>query len=307
MKQIIFLIAIACASIFITGCKTFDDETEDSKQLKENEQAILNYLSTNNITAEKTEQGVYYIITKVNSSGQEVTLGSKASMHYVGSLLSGTTIDSTSTFFNEPKEFTFDNDLNGEDVLAGLEYGVVAAKLKEGEQATFFIPYNLAYGRASRGDIPPYAVVKYDISSFEIQTEQEQIEAFIASDSLTYTDQDSVYTADIIKSDGGGLGVSIPQAGIDSNVTVSYTGRFLDGTIFDSNESFSFTIRGKDASNSEVIDGWNRAVNGMRVGDKKVIILYSDLGYGSAGNTNGGSTIPGYTILWFEITLKSVN
>jgi FKBP-type peptidyl-prolyl cis-trans isomerase len=189
--------------------------------------------------------------------------------------------------------------------LAGLEYGAVAAKLKEGEQATFFIPYNLAYGRASRGDIPPYAVVKYDISSFEIQTEQEQIEAFIATDSLTYTIQDSVYTADIIKSDGSGL--PVPQAGIDSNVTVEYTGRFLDGTIFDSNESFSFTIRTKGASNSEVIDGWNRAVNGMRVGDKKVILLYSALGYGSAGNTSGGSTIPGYAILWFEIKLKSVN
>lgn len=306
MKQVIFLIAIACASIFITGCKTFDDETEDSKQLKENEQAILNYLSANNITAEKTDEGLYYTITKTNSNGQEVALGSKATMHYVGTLLSGTVIDSTSRYFNEPKEFIFDNNLNGEDVLTGLEYGAVAAKLKEGEQATFFIPYNLAYGRASKGDIPPYAVVKYDISSFEIQTEQEQIDAFTTSDSLTYTVQDSVYTADIIKSTGG-IGFSLPQAGVDSNVTVSYTGRYLNGTVFDSNDSFTFNIKAKDAANTEVIEGWNRAVNGMRVGDKKVIVLYSDLAYGAAGNKTGNSVIPPYAILWFEITLKSVN
>ncbi|WP_299454419.1 FKBP-type peptidyl-prolyl cis-trans isomerase [uncultured Microscilla sp.] len=305
MRQSILLVVIACASIFITSCKTFEDETEDTRQLRENEQAILNYLSTNNLTAEQTDQGLYYVITKANPEGQAATLGSKAVLHYVGSLLSGTVIDSTSSFFNEPREFIFDGNPDGTKVLTGIELGAV--RLKEGEQATLFIPYNLAYGRASQGNIPPYSVVKYEISSFEIKTEREQMLEFAAADSLTYIERDSLFTAHIIQAPDDNT--TLPKAGIDSNVTVAYTGRFLDGTIFDTNDNFTFNLRAKDADNSEVINGWNIAVNGMRVGDKKVVLIYSNLAYGASGSTdnNNNIVIPPYSIIWFEIELKSVN
>ncbi|EAY27761.1 FKBP-type peptidyl-prolyl cis-trans isomerase [Microscilla marina] len=305
MRQSILLVVIACASILITSCKTFEDETEDVKQLRENEQAILNYLSTNNLTAEQTDQGLYYVVTKANPAGQAATLGSKAVMHYVGSLLSGTVVDSTSPYFNEPTEFIFDGNPDGTKVLTGIELGVV--RLKEGEQATLFIPYNLAYGRSSRGNIPPYSVVKYDISSFDIKTEREQMLEFAATDSLTYIERDSLFTANIIKAPDDN--VTLPKAGIDSNVTVAYTGRFLDGTIFDTNESLTFDLKAKDSEDNRVLNGWTIAVNGMRVGDKKVVLLYSNLAYGAAGNidNDGNFTIPPYSILWFEIELKSVN
>lgn len=299
MKQSLFFIAIIFANIFMTGCNPFKEDTEDIKQLKLNDQAILDYLSANNITAEKTTEGLYYVITQANANGEEATLGAKATMHYVGSLLSGTIVDSTSEFFNEPKEFVLDGNQNGSGVLAGIEFG--AARIKEGEKATFFLPYNLAYGNRSSNDIPPYSVMKYDISSYDIKTEQEQIQSFIAGDSLTYTAADSIFTSHLINSADSALATK--QALTDSSVTVSYTGRYLNGKVFDANSAFTFTIKERNSSAASVIEGWNRAVNGMRAGDRKIIILYSNLAYGTAGNNDIGP----YTVLWFDITVKTVN
>lgn len=304
MKKSLFLIVSICTTIFMVSCNPFDQEDENSKQLKLNDQAIRDYLSANNIVAEKTPEGLYYVVTQSNSGGQEPKVGDVGTVHYVGSLLSGTVVDSTSPFFNEPINFIFDNKQDGEGIKSGIEYGL--ARLKEGEKATLFLPYNLAFGSSSSTNVPPFSVVKYDISSFNIQTEQEQIETFISKDTLTYLLKDSVHTAFLKEiPDDAPL---VKTARVDSNVTVSYIGRFLDGREFDRNSSFSFTIKDKtDQRNSQVINGWNRALNGMQVGEKKIILLYSNLAYGAAGNSNGGTNIPPFSVLWFQIELLSVN
>lgn len=68
------------------------------------------------------------------------------------------------------------------------------------------------------------------------------------------------------------------QAG--DRVTVHYTGRLENGTIFDSSmtrgQPFTFTI---DAS--QVIKGWDEGVKGMKCGQKRQLIVPAELGYGS--------------------------
>lgn len=83
-------------------------------------------------------------------------------------------------------------------------------------------------------------------------------------------------------------------------VKVHYTGRFLDGQVFDSSvergEPFAFTVGA-----GQVIPGWDATVSNMKVGDKVTVLIPSDLAYGE-----GTRGIPPYTPLVFDIELLEV-
>ena len=61
-------------------------------------------------------------------------------------------------------------------------------------------------------------------------------------------------------------------------VTIWYTGKLADGTVFDSNEGmqpFSF-----EAGGAQVIAGMSEAVVGMQVGDEKTVEIPPEKAYG---------------------------
>ena len=62
------------------------------------------------------------------------------------------------------------------------------------------------------------------------------------------------------------------------NVKVNYTGRLDDGTVFDSSEGakpLEFSI-----GSGQVIEGFDEAVTGMKVGEKKTVTIPVDKAYG---------------------------
>lgn len=68
------------------------------------------------------------------------------------------------------------------------------------------------------------------------------------------------------------------QAKIGDKVTVHYTGRLADGSIFDSSigeDPLVFTLGDRD-----LIDGFEESVLGMSVGEKKTVIIPPDKAYG---------------------------
>ena len=90
------------------------------------------------------------------------------------------------------------------------------------------------------------------------------------------------------------------------SVTVHYTGWIYDqseadgrGKKFDSSldrrEPFTFVL-----GVGQVIKGWDEGVKDMKVGGKRVIIIPSDMAYGSRG---AGDVIPANTDLIFEVEL----
>lgn len=91
------------------------------------------------------------------------------------------------------------------------------------------------------------------------------------------------------------------EAIIGSRVVVHYTGKFVDGTVFDSslarNEPFQFVLGG-----GQVIKGWDEGLVGMRVGGKRILSVPPEMGYGF----NDYGPIPGGSTLIFEIELLKV-
>ena len=89
------------------------------------------------------------------------------------------------------------------------------------------------------------------------------------------------------------------------NVTVHYTGWLYDpskpdgkGEKFDSSvdrgEPFIFFLGGQ-----QVIQGWDEGVAGMKVGEKRTLVIPPDLGYGEQDN----GPIPANSTLVFKVEL----
>lgn len=99
---------------------------------------------------------------------------------------------------------------------------------------------------------------------------------------------------DIVAGDG-------TEAQFGDVVTLYYTGRLDDGTIFDSivegQEPFTFTL-----GTGSVIAGWDQGVSGMRVGGRRILIIPPELGYGAEGI----GPIPRNATLIFEVELLGV-
>ena len=96
---------------------------------------------------------------------------------------------------------------------------------------------------------------------------------------------------------GGG---AVAKAG--ATVTVHYTGWLMDGKKFDSShdrkEPFDFTLGAQ-----EVIPGWEKGVEGMKVGGKRELVIPPELAYGAEG---AGGVIPPNATLKFEVELLAV-
>ena len=84
-------------------------------------------------------------------------------------------------------------------------------------------------------------------------------------------------------------------------VSVHYTGKLIDGMVFDSsrrrNQPLSFVLGAK-----EVIQGWEEGVATMREGDKVRLIIPSILAYGDQSHPK----IPPFSTLIFDIELLEV-
>lgn len=109
-------------------------------------------------------------------------------------------------------------------------------------------------------------------------------------------------------SQASGLGIKDTTVGTGAeavsgkSVTVNYTGKLTNGTVFDSsysrNQPFTFTLGA-----GQVIKGWDEGVAGMKVGGTRELTIPPSLGYGSQAT---GSIPPNSTLI-FTVQLVSVN
>ncbi|MBE6313511.1 MAG: FKBP-type peptidyl-prolyl cis-trans isomerase [Bacteroidales bacterium] len=121
----------------------------------------------------------------------------------------------------------------------------------------------------------------------------EQQAVFV--DTTGYTTTASGLKYKVVKEGTGAM----PKA--EDSVEVHYTGKLLDGTVFDSSvergETISFPLKG-------VIKGWTEGLQLMKEGAKYEFIIPPYLAYGERG-TPGGPIGPNAT-LYFEVELFKV-
>ena len=118
----------------------------------------------------------------------------------------------------------------------------------------------------------------------------------------------TLLSGNLAMSSDSGLKITINQEGsgdradIGMSVSVHYTGKLEDGTVFDSSiprgQPFTFTLGA-----GQVIKGWDLGVEGMTVGEKRNLVIPPHLGYGARG---AGATIPPNATLIFDVELLEV-
>ena len=112
-------------------------------------------------------------------------------------------------------------------------------------------------------------------------------------DTTGYTTTASGLKYKVVKEGTGAM----PKA--EDTVEVHYTGKLLDGTVFDSSvergQTISFPLNG-------VIKGWTEGLQLMPVGSKFRFYIPQELGYGA----QQAGSIPPYSTLIFEVELLGI-
>lgn len=130
------------------------------KEFAENQKKAVEELSKD---MQKSDSGLFYKITKTNTSGKSPKAGDMVAVHYAGRLLDGTEFDN-SFKRGEPIEFPVGTGR----VIKGWDEGIMM--LKEGEAATLLIPAEMAYGaRGAGGVIPPNAWLIFDVEVVRVK------------------------------------------------------------------------------------------------------------------------------------------
>jgi len=145
MRKFALLIMVVA---FVTACKTDDDTTDF---IERNNEEILAYIDKNNLDAQKSESGLYYVIDALGS-GEQPTPTSYVTVAYKGYFLDGTTFD--------------ESGANGisfglQQVIKGWTEGITY--FKEGGKGKLLVPSHLGYGPQGRPGIPGGAVLIFDI------------------------------------------------------------------------------------------------------------------------------------------------
>ena len=151
MKSI--LIALVC--LLFVSC--FSDPTiEQVDYTAQNEKEITDYLKAKNLTAVKSDTGLYYIINELGT-GTQPTANSNVTVAYKGYFTNG-------TIFDQSKDVGISFGL--QDVIRGWTEGI--PYFKEGGSGVLLIPSSLGYGSSTRGTIPGGSVLVFDVKLIKV-------------------------------------------------------------------------------------------------------------------------------------------
>lgn len=160
LSKYLFLLISIC---FLFSCGNDEPEPliEATVQAEREDQIIQQYLEENNLTAQKTDLGIYYIVLEEGEGATTPNEGASVVVNYVGKVLYGRQFDSS---YETGKPLTF--TVSSGSVVVGFEQAVQQMKLNE--KTRFFIPSRYAYGTSGitsggREIIPPFATLVFDI------------------------------------------------------------------------------------------------------------------------------------------------
>ena len=148
MKKIILPIIL----ILMVSCSS-NDKVKDFTQA--NEQEILDYISNNNLVAQKSDSGLYYIINE-EGTGEQPNFNSNVTVTYKGYFTNGTVFDQNTQGYKT----------NLRNVIKGWTEGITY--FKEGGNGVLLVPSHLAYGPDNYSTIPGGSVLIFDVELLSV-------------------------------------------------------------------------------------------------------------------------------------------
>ena len=137
-----------------------------------------------------------------------------------------------------------------------------------------------------------FAACKKEDKTDYAKVDKEIIEKYISDHNLNAQSTSSgLYY--VIEDEGNGA-----RPTSSSSVNVIYKGYLTNGNVFDESGPF-----GSSFKLSQVIKGWQQGIPLFKEGGKGILLIPSDLAYGS--NAPGGG-IPAHAVLIFDIELTAV-
>lgn len=272
---------LAIITVFFMSCSNDSDKLIDYSA--QNEAEIQAYIAENDLDAQRTSSGLYYVINE-EGTGKRPTATSVITVSYKGYYTDKTVFDPGST-----TGVTF----NLQQVIKGWIEGIPF--FKEGGSGILLIPAHLAYGSKDYQKVPGGSVLIFEIKLLAVEfsaTNDAQIVKYISDNQLNATKTES------------GLYYVIDEAGTGkqptstSNVTVAYKGYFTNKTVFDPGSTTGISL-----NLQQVIKGWTEGIPYFKEGGSGKLLIPATLGYGSY-NYN---SIPGGSVLIFDVKLISVN
>ena len=144
---------LALLFIFFISCSD-DDQKKDYVSL--NDEEIQNYLAENNLQAEKSTSGLYYIVD-TEGSGTHPTTTDEVRVAYKGYFTNENVFDQSPSAGISFKL---------QQVISGWTEGITY--FKEGGSGMLFVPSHLGYGAKDHRGIPGGSVLIFEIDLIEI-------------------------------------------------------------------------------------------------------------------------------------------
>jgi FKBP-type peptidyl-prolyl cis-trans isomerase len=291
-----------------------NQETEiRNQQLEQEEMVKLQaFIQSNGITVQPSEKGVYYIETK-KGTGKSPATDTYASVHFSVNLLGGDRLFSTYDS-GEPVEFKMGSQFEN------MGFQEAVSMMKEGGKANAIVPSSMAFGPNGAGNVvPPFATLYYDLELVDVMTneeydkKQQQFEAKKEADMAKLVKEEDAAIQKFLKDNNltpktilpSGLVYIENQAGTGAKpadgkkVKVHYTGKLLNGTVFDSSiergQPIEFVL-----GRRQVIEGWDTGIALMNEGAKGILVIPSRLAYKDRAQ---GNSIPPNSTLVFDVEL----
>lgn len=162
-------------------------------------------------------------------------------------------------------------------VIKGWDQGLVGMKV--GGRRKLSIPAEMAYGAQANGDIPANSDLTFVVELLRVDNEK---------------------TTQKITTKDSKVGTG-PAAKSGDTVSIFYTGKFLNGFVFDTNRGSSpYELK---LGTGVVIKGFDQALMGMKKGGKRTVTIPYPLAYRENGRP---PRVPGYATLVFDLEMMSI-
>lgn len=280
MTKKIFLYPIIAFILFLQGCLN-STGSDYQDQANEADEIINDYLSSNNIDAEKRSSGVYVEVLEENPEGKQVIEDHVVGILYTMINLDDENVIESHTDTLNPLRFSYSYDTGFTGLHpAGLTYEI--GEMKKGEKFRFYIPFYRAFDNYSHdGLFESYSNFIIEVDLIELKTEDEiyeeeldTIKNYIESNEI---DAEAYPNGLYYVSNEEGTG---EEPSDNSQIEFHFTRKYLDGTIIETTQEsdpIQVTLNG-----GKLVPGLENGIRLMKEGGKAELIMPSKLAFGKS-------------------------